>query len=209
MFKNRTDAGHQLSDLLSDHDVTADLVLAIPRGGVPVGRVVATRLGVPLDIVSARKIPAPWGHELAIGAVASDGTIWLNESALAQFEIPDSYLATQVERERYAAGEMLARYRGDRSPLEVSGERVVLVDDGIATGATMTACARQVRNAGAESVVVAAPVAPPDTVERLFREADEVLCVETPPSFRAVGEFYEFFGQLSDEQVDAYLSHGS
>ena len=206
MFKDRTDAGRQLADLLRDHDVEADLVLAIPRGGLPVGRAVADRLDVPLDVVSARKLGAPWNHELAIGAVASDGTVWLNDSLLAQFRIRESYVTDQVGRQREVAMEKLKRYRGDRPPLDLRGKRAVIVDDGIATGATMTACARQVRNADADRVVVAAPVAPPDTVERLLGEADEVICVETPPYFGAVGEFYESFEQVSDERAVACLS---
>mgnify|MGYP006282822673 FL=1 len=206
MFKDRTDAGRQLADLLRDHDVEADLVLAIPRGGLPVGRAVADRLDVPLDVVSARKLGAPWNHELAIGAVASDGTVWLNDSLLGQFRIRESYVTDQVGRQREVAMEKLKRYRGDRPPLDLRGKRAVIVDDGIATGATMTACARQVRNADAERVVVAAPVAPPDTVERLLGEADEVICVETPPYFGAVGEFYESFEQVSDERAVACLS---
>jgi len=206
MFKDRTDAGKQLAKLLTDHDVEADLVLAIPRGGLPVGRAVADRLDAPLDVVSARKLGAPWNHELAIGAVASDGTVWLNDSLLARFRVRESYVADQIGRQREVAAEKLKRYRGDRPPLDLRGERAVIVDDGIATGATMTACARQVRNAAAERVVVAAPVAPPDTVERLYGEADEVICVETPPYFGAVGEFYESFDQVSDERAEACLS---
>ena len=208
MFKDRTDAGKQLAKLLTDHDVEADLVLAIPRGGLPVGRAVADRLDAPLDVVSARKLGAPWNHELAIGAVASDGSVWLNDSLLAQFRIRESYVVDQIGRQQEVAREKVKRYRGDRPPLDLRGKRAVIVDDGIATGATMTACARQVRNADAERVVVAAPVAAPDTVERLHGEADEVICVETPPYFGAVGEFYESFEQVSDERAEAYLSGG-
>ena len=206
MFKDRTDAGHQLADLLRDHDIEADLVLAIPRGGLPVGRVVADRLNAQLDVVSARKLGAPWNQELAIGAVASDGTVCLNDSLVAQFRIRESYITDQIGRQREVAKEKLKRYRGDRPPLDLRGKRVVIVDDGIATGATMTVCARQVRNADAERVVVAAPVAPPDTVERLHSEADEVICVGTPPYFGAVGEFYELFEQVSDDRAEACLS---
>lgn len=205
MFKNRTDAGHQLADALIEHGIEADIVLAIPRGGLPVARVVADTLDVPLDIVSARKLGAPWNPEVAIGAVASDGTRWLNESLIREAGIKDAYIDEQVEREHAAARMKVERYRGDRPPLDLRGKTVLIVDDGIATGATTIACVRQVRNAGAERVTVAVPVAPPDTVERLRAEANEVICVETPAHFGAVGQFYEAFDQVSDEQAKAYL----
>jgi len=206
MFRNRTDAGQQLADVLDDHDVEADIVVAIPRGGLPVGRVVADSLRVPLDIVSARKIGAPQNPELAVGAVAADGTVWLNESLIAELEVEDAYLEEQIETQRQAASEKIERYRGDRSPLEYDGKTVLIVDDGVATGATTIACIRQTKNAGAERVILAVPVAPPDTVERLQAEADEVICVETPQHFGAVGRFYESFDQVSDEQAKRYLN---
>lgn len=205
MFKNRTNAGRQLADVLDDHDIEADIVLAIPRGGLPVGRVVADSLEVPLDIVSARKLGAPRNPELAIGAVASDGAVWLNESLINDLEVEDAYIDEQIEHEREVALETVERYRGDRPPLELQGKTVLVVDDGVATGATTIACIRQIKNADAERVILAVPVAPPDTVERLHAEADEVICVETPPYFGAVGQFYESFEQVSDEQARAYL----
>ncbi|QLG61863.1 phosphoribosyltransferase [Halorarum salinum] len=205
MFKNRIDAGRRLADVIDDHDVEADVVLAIPRGGLPVGRAVADGLGVPLDIVSARKLGAPWNPELAIGAVASDGTVWLNESLIGEVGVGNAYIEEQIEREREAAEGKVERYRGDRPPLELRGKTVLVVDDGIATGATTIACVRQVKNAGADRVIVAVPVAPPATVERLYDEADEVICVETPPYFAAVGQFYDSFQQVTDEEARTYL----
>jgi predicted phosphoribosyltransferase len=205
MFKDRADAGQRLADVLDDHDVGADIVLAIPRGGLPVGRVVADSLGVPLDVVSARKLGAPSNPELAIGAVASDGTVWLNESLLRDLDIEDSYVDERIEREREVALGKIERYRGARPPLELRGKRVLVVDDGVATGATTIACIRQIRNADAERVMLAVPVAPRDTLQRLHAEADEVICVETPPNFGAVGQFYESFEQVSDERARAYL----
>ncbi|MGB9950887.1 phosphoribosyltransferase (plasmid) [Haloarcula marismortui] len=205
MFKNRTDAGQKLAHILDDHDTEADIVLAIPRGGLPIGRVVANSLQIPLDIVSARKIGAPRNPELAVGAVASDGTVWLNESLIDNLELEDTYLEDQIEHQRQAALDKVKRYRGDRPPLEYSGKTVLIVDDGVATGATTIACIRQIKNAGAERVILAIPVAPPDTIERLQSEADEVICVESPPHFGAVGQFYESFEQVSDERAKAYL----
>lgn len=205
MFKNRTDAGQKLAHILDDHDTEADIVLAIPRGGLPIGRVVADYLQIPLDIVSARKIGAPQNPELAVGAVASDGTVWLNETLIDELELEDTYLEDQIEHQRQAALDKVKRYRGDRPPREYSGKTVLIVDDGVATGATTIACIRQIKNAGADRVVLAVPVAPPDTIETLQSEADEVICVESPPHFGAVGQFYESFEQVSDERAKAYL----
>ncbi len=206
MFKNRTDAGQKLAHILDDHDTEADIVLAIPRGGLPIGRVVADYLQIPLDIVSARKIGAPQNPELAVGAVASDGTVWLNETLIDELEIEDTYLEDQIEHQRQAALDKVKRYRGDRPLREYSGKTVLIVDDGVATGATTIACIRQIKNAGADRVVLAVPVAPPDTIETLQSEADEVICVESPPHFGAVGQFYESFEQVSDERAKADLN---
>ena len=205
MFDDRADAGRQLADLIEGHDVEADIVLAIPRGGLPVGRAVADALAVPLDIVAARKLGAPGNPEFAIGAVASDGTVFLNDEYIDQLGVDESYVDDAIERERAAAQEKVDRYRGERPPLDLHDKTVVVVDDGVATGATTIACLRQIRAAGAARVVLAVPVGPPDTIERLGAEADEVLCVETPPSFMAVGQFYASFTQVSDDEAMRYL----
>ncbi|MFO7926830.1 phosphoribosyltransferase [Natronomonas sp.] len=206
MFQNRTDAGRQLADVLDDRDTEADIVVAIPRGGLPVGRVVADSLRVPLDIVAARKLGAPHHPELAVGAVGADGTVWLNEPLIAELGVEDAYVRDEIEAQRRVAAEKIERYRGDRSPPDYEGKAVLIVDDGVATGATTIACIRQIKDAGAERVVLAVPVAPPDTVEQLQTEADEVICVESPPHFGAVGQFYESFEQVSDEQAKRYLT---
>ena len=208
MFRDRTDAGERLADVLADHDVDADVVLAIPRGGLPVGRAVADRLGVPLDVVAARKIGAPNNPELAIGAVASDGTTWLNDRLIAELGVDEAYVDRGAEEERRAAEEKVRRYRADRDPLDLAGKTVLIVDDGVATGATTVACIGQVREAGAERVVLGVPVGPPDSIERLGEEADEVVAVETPPHFGAVGQFYDSFDQVSDEEALTYLDRG-
>jgi len=205
MFEDRTDAGRQLADLLDDLDVEADVVLAIPRGGLPIGRAVADRLGIPLDVVVASKVGAPWNPELAIGAVASDGTVWLNDGLIEDLGLSDDDVQRRVDAERESAAEKRDLYREDRPPLDLSGKAVLVVDDGVATGATTTACLRSVRNAGAVRVILAVPVAPPSSVERLRGEADEVVTVETPPHFGAVGQFYHSFAQVSDEEARTYL----
>lgn len=205
MFKDRNDAGHQLAELLDDHDIVADVVLAIPRGGLPVGRVVADKLDIPLDIVVARKLGAPSNPELAVGSVASDGTVWLNEDIIDQLNISDTYIDKQIEKEHARAAKKYERYRGDRADQELLGKRVLLVDDGIATGATTRAVINQLQERDVAEVILAVPVAPPDTVERLRSEADRIICVRTPPDFRAVGQFFERFEQVTDEEAKSQL----
>ncbi|QLG62788.1 phosphoribosyltransferase [Halorarum salinum] len=205
MFQERTDAGGQLADVLDQDDVEADIVLGIPRGGLPVARPVANALDVPLDIVAASKIGAPSNSELAIGAVASDGSSWLNDDLIEQLNVPDEYIERVREREAENARQKADQYRSDRDPPELAGNRVVIVDDGLATGATVRACLRHVDEAGAERVVLAVPVGSPDVIEELQTDADNVIAVESPPHFSAVGEFYEQFGQVSDEEAMAYL----
>ena len=208
MYRDRADGGEQLADLLDDRDIEADIVLAIPRGGLPVGRAVADALGVPLDIVAARKIGAPGNPELAIGAVAADGSVWLNDTLIDRLDIQDGFIDSGVERERQNAWDKVDRYRGNRPAPDLEGKVVLIVDDGVATGATTTACIRQVRNAGAAQVILGVPVGPPDSIERLRAEVDEIVCVETPPHFGAVGQFYESFSQVTDEEAMEYLDRG-
>ena len=205
MFSDRTDAGRRLAERLRERGVAADIVLAIPRGGLPVGRVVADALGLPLDVVASRKLSAPGNPELAVGAVAADGTVWLNDPFVAQLGLDRTGLEDAIDRERAAAREKVERYRGDRPPLDLRGRTALVVDDGVATGATTIACLRQVRDAGAARVVLGVPVGPPDAVARLEQEADEVVCVATPADFGAVGRFYDSFTQVSDEEAMGYL----
>ncbi|WP_415380901.1 phosphoribosyltransferase [Halosimplex sp. TS25] len=205
MFRDRTDAGERLADVLEAKGVAADIVVAIPRGGLPLGRAVADRLGAPLDVIVASKIGAPRNPEFALGAVAEDGAVWLNEVALDRAAPSEEYLATERERERAVAAEKAGTYReGDRP--DFAGKRVVVVDDGVATGATMRACLRLVRDDGPSSLVAAVPVGPPDTLEELESLADAVISVERPRRFRAVGAHYRNFGQVSDEQAMSYLA---
>ena len=205
MFRDRTDAGRRLAELLVERGVEADVVLGIPRGGLPVARPVADALDAPLDVVVASKIGAPHNPELAVGAVASDGSLWRNDALVDRLGVDEAYLSRERERESEAAREKLERYRGEREPPDLEGKRVVVVDDGLATGATTVAALRQVRAAGADRVLLAVPVGSPDSVERVRAEADEVICAETPPNFSAVGQFYDRFDQVSDEEAMAYL----
>ncbi|WP_227378358.1 phosphoribosyltransferase [Haladaptatus halobius] len=205
MFQDRTDAGERLGTRLMDTDVDADIVLGIPRGALPVARPVADALDVPLDIVVASKIGAPSNPELAIGAVASDGSLWLNDDLVERLQIDDDYIEGQRDLEAETAHQKADQYReGGRLP-ELSGKRVVVVDDGVATGATAMACLRQVQEADATHVVLAVPVGSPDSIRQLESEADEVISLQTPQDFRAVGQYYQDFGQVSDEEAMTYL----
>lgn len=205
MFRDRTDAGEQLADLLESRGIEADIVVAIPRGGLPLGRAVADRLGAPLDVVVASKIGAPRNPEYAIGAVAEDGAVWLNDEVLERVSVPEEYLAAERENERAVAAEKASTYREGGRP-DFTGKRVVVVDDGVATGATMRACLRLVREDDPASLVVAVPVGPPDTLDELEALADEVVAVDRPRNFRAVGAHFRNFDQVSDEEAMSYLA---
>lgn len=157
MFTDRTDAGQRLAAALVERGVDADLVLAVPRGGLPVGRPVADALGTPLDVVVARKVGAPGNPELALGAVAADGTAVINDDLVERLDLDERVVEAGIERERAAAEATLARYRDGRAPLELDGKTVVVVDDGAATGATTVACLRSVRAAGPRRLVLAVP----------------------------------------------------
>ncbi|NHN43203.1 phosphoribosyltransferase [Halorubellus sp. JP-L1] len=207
-FRDRTDAGDRLAADLLARGVEADVVLAIPRGGLPLGRAVADALDAPLDVVVAKKIGAPGNPEYAIGAVASDGSVWRNEHALGSGTVDETYFERERDRVAEQAREKASRYRdGDVEP-DVAGKRVVLVDDGVATGSTVRACLRQLANGGATRVVLAIPVGPPDTVDALAEHADDVVCLERPRRFQAVGQFYDRFAQVTDEEALTYLDAG-
>lgn len=205
MFRDRADAGRRLADELVRRGVEADIVLAVPRGGLPIGRPIADELGVPLDIIVAKKIGAPNNPEYAVGAVSSQGHFWVNEDAVGRGGVDRAYVESERETVERASREKADRYRGDRPVPELRDETVVIADDGVATGGTATACVRTVREAGARRVVLAVPVGSPRTVDELETEADEVVCLATPSNFRAVGQFYDQFGQVSDEEAMAYL----
>jgi predicted phosphoribosyltransferase len=206
LFRDRTQAGERLAKELIKQGVAADIVLAVPRGGLPVGRAVADALGVPLDIVVARKMGAPGNPELAIGAVASDGSVWRNDALIHQLGVDEAYVERARQQEAANARDKFDRYRGERPDPDLTGQRVLIVDDGVATGATTVACIRLAYSEGAGQVVLAVPVAPPDSVRRLEAEADRVVAVETPAWFMAVGQFYDVFGQVSDDEAMGYLS---
>jgi len=205
MFTDRTDAGDQLAAELRQQAPDADIVLGIPRGGLPIARPVADALDVPLDVVVAKKVGAPGNPELAVAAVADDGTTWRNDSLIGSLDLTTGYLEDETEHAQRAAREKFERYREGRPPLDLTGTDVLVVDDGLATGATMFASIERVRGAGAATVTAAVPVGSPQTVSELERLADRVVVLEAPRRFSAVGQFYRDFSQVTDEAAMALL----
>jgi putative phosphoribosyl transferase len=207
IFQDRTDAGRQLAENLLSYDGRDDvIVLALPRGGVPVAFEVAQRLGVPLDVFVVRKLGVPGHEELAMGAIASGDVRVLNEDVL--YVLPDAQsiveMVTAIEREELKRRER--DYRSDRPAPEVRERTVILVDDGLATGATMRAAAAALRQQGAAKIIVAVPVGAPSTCPEIRSVADEVVCLQTPGSFMGVGQYYEDFSQTTDEEVRDLLA---
>lgn len=207
-FRDRVDAGRQLARALLHHRGTGALVLGLPRGGVPVAAEVAAALDAELDVLVVRKLGVPGHEELAMGAVAGGGLRVLNEEVLSRLGLPPAVVDEATARAARVVAEREHDYRGDRPPLALRGRRVLLVDDGLATGATMRVAVRAVAGAGASPVAVAVPVAPPPACEALRVLADEVLCLRTPSSFLAVGAWYDDFSETSDEEVRAALAVG-
>lgn len=199
-FRDRADAGALLAEKLSERGHDNSIVLGIPRGGVMIADIAARRLGAGFDIVIPRKLGAPENGELAIGAVMEDGTSYTNRYLVSALRIQQDYIEGEKARQSAEIKRRSAAYRkpGD---YQLAGKNVILVDDGIATGATIVASARWARKRNPSSITVAVPVAPPQSVEVLEQEADSVIVLHTPRDFSSVGQFYEEFVAVSDEQV--------
>lgn len=205
-FQDRSDAGRLLGQELRRFAGRDDvIVLALPRGGVPVAFEVADALGVELDLMLVRKLGAPGQEELAMGAIASGGARVLNADVVQSLLVSEAAIEVAVQRESRELERRERAYRGTRPPPRIAGRTVLLVDDGLATGATMRAAVAAVRALHPASVVVAVPVAPPETLRSLETEADEVVCLAAPPMFYAVGQWYADFPQTTDEEVVALL----
>jgi predicted phosphoribosyltransferase len=211
VFEHRHDAGRRLGEallpLLRD-ETNGVVVLALPRGGVPVGFEVAAALRAPLDVFSVRKLGCPDHEELAFGAVATGGVQVMDSEIINGEELRFDDIAVVVDREREELERRERLYRAGKPPLDVAGMTVVLVDDGLATGATMLAAVEAVRKLGPRRVVAAVPVAPPETCAKLRAVVDELVCLRSPRAFYSVGSWYDDFGQTSDDEVIACLARG-
>ena len=206
-FVDRIDAGRRLADRLGS--VPGDVVvLALPKGGVPVAVEVARALDAPLDVILVRKLGVPVQPELAMGAIGEGGIQIANEDVIRAARITDDQWTAVVDREAAELERRAQRYRGDRQPEPLAGRIAVLVDDGIATGATATAACQVAHARGAARIVLAVPVASPRTLEALRSAVDEIVCLETPTAFRAVGEWYDDFSQTTDDEVATRLATG-
>ena len=209
-FPNRIEAGRQLAEKLDKYAGRKDvIVLGLPRGGVPVAYEVAKRLRAPLDVFIVRKLGVPGFEELAAGAIASGGVRVLNEDVMRAIPHADEAIEAVTARETVELERREEIYRQGRPPPELRGRIVILVDDGLATGATMRAAVKALRQGGAAKIVVAVPVGPPDTCRELEQEADETICLSTPAFFQAVGQYCEDFSQTSDEDVRELLARGA
>jgi putative phosphoribosyl transferase len=209
-FKDRFEAGRVLAGKLSGYAGRDDvIVLALPRGGVPVAFEVAAALNAPLDVFTVRKLGLPGNEELAMGAVASGGVRILNEEVVRMYGVPDSSIDDVARRELLELERRERVYRGDRSLPDLSNRTVILVDDGIATGTTMRASVIALRRYKPARIVIAVPAGPPDTCESLGKDADEVICAITPDPFWAVGAWYEDFTQTPDQEVRRLLDEAA
>ena len=209
-FRDRAEAGQQLADALAAYAGRADvLVLALPRGGIPVAWQVAKALGAPLDVFVVRKLGAPGNPELAIGAVAPEGVCILQEQIIADLEIPAQAVAAIAASEQEVVRQNQALYRRNFPAHNVGAATIIVVDDGVATGSTMRAAIAALRQLKAARIVVAVPVAPASTCRELQAMADEVVCLATPEMFFTVGQWYVNFEQVSDEEIVALLEQAS
>jgi len=206
-FADRQAAGDALADALAHYRGADVLVLGLPRGGIPVAARVAEELDGELDVIVARKLPSPISQELAIGAITVDGERFLNEGLISELAVSDTFLSAVTQVQRAEARKREQELRGTRPPPRITGRIVILVDDGLATGATMHAAVRSVRKQGPAHLVVAVPVGSHEACEALAAEADEVVCPWKPEPFGAVGLYYENFVQTSDAEVQKILEH--
>lgn len=201
MFRNREDAASQLAEKLKSRELHDPLVLAIPRGGVVTGAVLARELGADLDVVLSRKLRAPGQPELAIGAVAEDGQVYLNHYAQEFQGLMEEYLADERRHQLAEIARRKKLFRAVRPPAPLADRSVIVTDDGIATGSTMIAALQAVKTQNAREVIVAVPVASPERLAEVRRWCDDVVCLLTPDAFWAIGQFYEDFSQVEDEEV--------
>jgi len=201
VFKDRREAGQKLAQELEGKNYDSPVVIGIPRGGVPLAEEVAETLHAPLDIIVPRKIGAPGNPEYAVGAVTEDGTVVRNEEAVQRTGADQDYLERAAEQELKEVKRRLRKYRGDRQPVDIEGKTTILVDDGVATGTTLKAAIKSAKKRNPANIVVAVPVGAESSIQDIKQEVDEVICLETPGLFGAVGQYYRSFPQTPDEEV--------
>jgi len=207
-FRDRRDAGRRLAAALRSEVGRDVIVLGLARGGIPVAYEVARKLRAPLDVLVVRKLGLPGQEELAMGAIGPGGALVLNDQIIRPLQVPKAVIDRVAEREKREVERRERAYRGGRPLLDVRGRHVVVVDDGLATGASVRAAIASVRQQGARRITVAVPVGSPESCEDLLADADDVLCMATPESFFAIGPFYEDFSPTSDEEVRDLLTRG-
>ncbi|MCD4782701.1 MAG: phosphoribosyltransferase [Candidatus Eremiobacteraeota bacterium] len=210
-FKNKRDAGKKLSNVLKEIVIETEnaLILAILRGGIEIGYEVSRELDIPLDIIIPKKLGAPGNPELAMGAVTGDGAVYLDQSLIKYLSISESFIKNEIEKKLEEIRKSERIYRGENPPVEIKGKTVLLVDDGIATGSTMTSAINALRNKKPARIIVAVPVAPRDAVIKMNEIADDILCLYAPEVFYSVGQFYEDFKQTTHEEVLNLLNYSS
>ena len=201
MFKDRIDAGQRLANELSSLVDQEYVVLGIPRGGVTVAYEVATKLGIPLDVVISHKVGAPYNHEVAVGAVTEGGNVFWDERLMKILGVMPDLLEGAVKEVAKEIERRTKLYRGGKSKIDLKGKNIVLVDDGIATGFTLLAAVRSIKNQNPLSITLAIPIASKEALHKIEGEVDRIICLEIPEDFRSVGQFYEEFVQITDDEV--------
>lgn len=206
MFADRQDARRQLAKALDAYKGSNPLILAIPRGAVPMGQTIAELLDGDLDVVLVRKLTSPYSSEFALGAIDESGWAYIADYAASAGGTPE-YMAREKQRQQATLRERRAQYTPLRPPIDPAGRIVIIIDDGLATGSTMIAALHATRARNPAKLICAVPVSPPDTLEKIRPLCDELVCLSAPPDFRAVGQFYADFNQVSDEEVIEILRH--
>jgi predicted phosphoribosyltransferase len=201
MFENRRQAGLELAKLLKEHIGQDTVILAVPRGGALVAHAVKEKIRCRWDLIIPRKLGAPFNREIAIGAVTQDGTLLLDEEMIMYLNVSRDYIEKEKNGQINEINRRMKLYMGERKPVPIKGRRVVIIDDGIATGFTIKAAIKSIQKAGASETIIAVPVAPSDVVEDLLEVVDKVICLESPYPFYAVGMYYEDFHQTTDNEV--------
>jgi predicted phosphoribosyltransferase len=205
IFEDRQHAGRLLAETLATMNIGDPVVLAIPRGGVVVAYEVVKRLGCSMDVIIPRKIGAPFQPELAVGAVTEDGTIYVNKDIVAAIGVSESYLESEAQNQLREIKRRAQVYRKGAQPTAVSGKTAILVDDGVATGATMKAAILSLKKYSPKKIIIAVPVGAKETIDEFRKQVDEIVCLHIPESMYAIGEFYRNFEQTTDQEVVSFL----